>query len=169
MERITSPVTTAPIAQAKSRPTSKKDIYSTALKWLYDSIKAVKVGTTTREIASKWPSAKEAWGYAEKIRLQPIFGGTALALRSTTNRSSRASGLLDHPIEIKEAWCSRSKRSTAKIRVGREDRGDADRAQGQDRNHFQFPGRADHVVDPIPGYLHSRRPLTPIQRMRNAR
>src|SRR5438445_189850 len=50
---------------AGKEPTSEqKDIYATALKWLYDSIKAVKVGTTTREIASKWPAAKEAWAYA---------------------------------------------------------------------------------------------------------
>ena len=37
---------------AGKEPTKEqKDIYATALKWLYDSIKAVKVGTTTREIA----------------------------------------------------------------------------------------------------------------------
>ncbi|HSF21157.1 MAG TPA: M24 family metallopeptidase, partial [Burkholderiales bacterium] len=37
---------------AGKEPTQEqKDIYATALKWLYDSMKAVKVGTTTREIA----------------------------------------------------------------------------------------------------------------------
>ncbi len=36
----------------------QKDIYATALKWLYDSIHAVKAGTDTREIAKCWPSAK---------------------------------------------------------------------------------------------------------------
>ena len=44
----------------------QKDTYATALEWLYDSIHAVKAGTTTREIAKKWPSAKEAWGYKEE-------------------------------------------------------------------------------------------------------
>src|SRR5258708_29478742 len=44
----------------------QKEYYATALKWLYDSIKAVKVGATTRDIALKWPSAKEAWGYEEE-------------------------------------------------------------------------------------------------------
>ena len=44
----------------------QKDTYATALEWLYDSIDAVKAGTTTREIAKKWPSAKEAWGYKEE-------------------------------------------------------------------------------------------------------
>ncbi|HEY7997661.1 MAG TPA: M24 family metallopeptidase, partial [Pseudolabrys sp.] len=34
----------------------QKETYDTALKWLYDSIGAVKVGATTRDIALKWPS-----------------------------------------------------------------------------------------------------------------
>src|SRR5207244_10039745 len=52
---------------AGKEPTKdQKDIYATALRWLYDSIKAVKVGATTKDIASKWPSAKEAWGYEEE-------------------------------------------------------------------------------------------------------
>ena len=58
----------------------QKDYYAIALKWLYDSIKAVKVGTTTREIASKWPSAKEAWGYEEEDQAAANLWGHGLGL-----------------------------------------------------------------------------------------
>src|SRR5258706_161194 len=36
----------------------QKETYATALTWLYDSIGAVKVGATTRNIALKWPSPR---------------------------------------------------------------------------------------------------------------
>src|SRR5258708_5783153 len=58
----------------------QKDIYATALKWLYDSIKAVKVGATTKDIASKWPSAKEAWGYEEEDQAAANLWGHGLGL-----------------------------------------------------------------------------------------
>src|SRR5271167_556925 len=63
----------------------QKDTYATALKWLYDSIGAVKVGATTRDIALKWPSAMETWP-------PPTSGATASVLRNTIRRSFRASG-----------------------------------------------------------------------------
>src|SRR6202140_4029836 len=44
----------------------QKDTYNTALKWLYDSIGAVKVGATTRDIAMKGPSAQETWRSEER-------------------------------------------------------------------------------------------------------
>src|SRR5438046_10162034 len=40
----------------------QKDTYATALEWLYDSIGAVEVGTTTRAIAEEVDSAKETLG-----------------------------------------------------------------------------------------------------------
>jgi Xaa-Pro dipeptidase len=70
----------------------QKDTYATALEWLYDSIGAVKVGATTRDIALKWPSAMETGAMRTRIRRPPIFGATALASPSTIRRSSRASG-----------------------------------------------------------------------------
>ena len=50
-----------------AEPTKEQqEYYARALEWLQASIDAVKVGTTTREIAEKWPSAKEIWGYEEE-------------------------------------------------------------------------------------------------------
>src|SRR5699024_7929748 len=40
--------------------------YDEAHTWLWDSIAEVRPGASTRDIASKWPSAQEAWGYAEE-------------------------------------------------------------------------------------------------------
>jgi len=67
------------------QPTQEmKDTYSQALEWLNDSIEAVKAGTTTREIASKWPSAKEAWGYEnEDMAAANLWGhGMVFALET---------------------------------------------------------------------------------------
>jgi Xaa-Pro aminopeptidase len=58
----------------------QKDTYATALEWLYNSIHAVKAGTTTREIAKKWPSAKEAWGYKEEDQAAANLWGHGLGL-----------------------------------------------------------------------------------------
>jgi hypothetical protein len=60
----------------------QKDVYATALKWLYDSIGAVKAGATTREIASKWPSAQEAYGTRKRTRPRRACGAMASASRS---------------------------------------------------------------------------------------
>ena len=79
----------------------QKDIYSTALEWLYDSIDAVKAGTTTREIASKWPSAKEAWGYAEEDQAAANLWGHGLGLAQYNPPVISRIWSLDHPIEIK--------------------------------------------------------------------
>ena len=80
----------------------QKDYYATALKWLYDSIKAVKVGATTRDIASKWPSAKEAWGYEEEDQAAANLWGHGLGLAQYDQPVISRIWSLDHPIEIKE-------------------------------------------------------------------
>src|SRR5574342_534691 len=67
-----------------------------------DSIKAVKVGTTTREIASKWPSAKEAWGYAEEDQAAANLWGHGLGLAQYDPPVISRIWSLDHPVEIKE-------------------------------------------------------------------
>ena len=79
----------------------QKDVYATALKWLYDSIDAVKAGTTTREIASKWPSAKEAWGYEEEDQAAANLWGHGLGLAQYDPPVISRIWSLDHPIEIK--------------------------------------------------------------------
>jgi Xaa-Pro aminopeptidase len=80
----------------------QKDYYATALKWLYDSIKAVKVGTTTREIAMQWPSAKEAWGYEEEDQAAANLWGHGLGLAQYDPPVISRIWSLDHPVEIKE-------------------------------------------------------------------
>ncbi len=72
------------------------------MKWLYDSIKAVKVGATTRDIASKWPSAKEAWGYEEEDQAAANLWGHGLGLAQYDQPVISRIWSLDHPIEIKE-------------------------------------------------------------------
>jgi Xaa-Pro aminopeptidase len=80
----------------------QKDYYAIALKWLYDSIKAVKVGATTRDIASKWPSAKEAWGYEEEDQAAANLWGHGLGLAQYDQPVISRIWSLDHPIEIQE-------------------------------------------------------------------
>ena len=79
----------------------QKEVYATALKWLYDSIGAVKAGTTTREIASKWPSAKEAYGYEEEDQAAANLWGHGLGLAQYDPPVISRIWSLDHPIEIK--------------------------------------------------------------------
>src|SRR4030067_767041 len=58
----------------------QKDYYATALKWLYDSINAVRPGATSRDIALKWPSATEAWGHEEEDQAAGNRWGHGLGL-----------------------------------------------------------------------------------------
>ncbi len=63
------------------KPTDEmKRTYETALKWCYDAIHQVKPGATTRDIASKWPSAKEAWGYESEDMAAANLWGHGLGL-----------------------------------------------------------------------------------------
>ena len=78
----------------------QEDTYATALEWLYDSIGAVKAGTTTREIAKKWPSAKEAWGYKEEDQAAANLWGHGLGLAQYDPPVISRIWSLDHPVEI---------------------------------------------------------------------
>lgn len=44
----------------------QRDYYKLALDWLYAGINTVKPGITTKDIAEKFPTAKEIWGYKEE-------------------------------------------------------------------------------------------------------
>ncbi len=80
----------------------QKDTYATALKWLYDSIGAVKVGATTRDIAMKWPSAMKTWGYEDEDQAAANLRGHGLGLAQYDPPVISRIWSLDHPIEIKE-------------------------------------------------------------------
>src|SRR4029453_15194302 len=79
----------------------QKDTYATALEWLYDSIGAVKVGATTRDIALKWPSAMETWGYEDEDQAAANLWGHGLGLAQYDPPVISRIWSLDHPIEIK--------------------------------------------------------------------
>jgi Xaa-Pro aminopeptidase len=78
-----------------------RDTYQEAYGWLYDSIGAVKAGATTRDIALKWPSAKEAWGYDEEDQAAANLWGHGLGLAQYDPPVISRIWSLDHPIEIK--------------------------------------------------------------------
>ena len=134
------------------QPTQEqKDYYATALKWLYDSIKAVRPGATTRDIALKWPSAKEAWGYEEEDQAAANLWGHGLGLAQYDQPVISRIWSLDHPLEIKAGHGVRARDpARQEVRVGRAHRGDADRPRGQRRRSSRnFPVEQITVVDPM--------------------
>lgn len=63
------------------KPTAEhKEYYDIALKWLYDSIDAVRPGATTKDIAERWPSAQEIWGYEDEDCAAANLWGHGLGL-----------------------------------------------------------------------------------------
>jgi Xaa-Pro aminopeptidase len=139
---------------AGKEPTrEQKDIYAIALKWLYDSMKAVKVGTTTREIASKWPSAKEAWGYAEEDQGAANLWGHGLGLAQYDQPVISRIWSLDHPVEIKDGMVFALETQHGKqfewgVRI------EEMLIVHKDRVELisNFPVEQITVVDPMPGY-----------------
>ncbi len=111
------------------KPTQEmKDYYATGLKWLYDSINTVRPGVTTRDIALKWPSAKER----PRGRAVRSAGHLADLVPGPSPRDPARHGLRARDPARQE------------VRVRREDRGDADRAPRSHRDHLQLPGRRNH-------------------------
>ena len=85
------------------QPTQEqKDVYALALEWLNASIDVVKPGVTTRDIASKWPSAKEIWGYEEEDQAAANLWGHGLGLAQYDMPVVSRIYSMNHPIEIKE-------------------------------------------------------------------
>lgn len=77
-----------------------KEYYDLAHKWLWDSIEATKPGVTTADIASKWPSAQEAWGYEEEDQAAANLWGHGLGLAQYDQPVISRIWSLDHPQEI---------------------------------------------------------------------
>jgi Xaa-Pro dipeptidase len=83
------------------KPTDEmRRVYDQAHKWLWDSIEAVKPGATTRDIASKWPSAKEAWGYENEDQAAANLWGHGLGLAQYDPPVISRIWSLDYPVEI---------------------------------------------------------------------
>jgi Xaa-Pro aminopeptidase len=131
----------------------QKDVYATALKWLYDSINAVKAGTTTREIASQWPSAKEAYGYEDEDQAAANLWGHGLGLAQYDPPVISRIWSLDHPIEIKPGMVFALETQHGKLfRWGV--RIEEMLIVHEDRIEIisNFPVQQITVVDPMPGY-----------------
>jgi Xaa-Pro aminopeptidase len=130
-----------------------KDTYAEALEWLYDSIEAVKAGTTTREIALKWPSAKDAWGYKEEDQAAANLWGHGLGLAQYDPPVISRIWSLDHPIEIKPGMVFALETQHGvpfKFGVRIEEM----LIVHPDRTELitHFPVKQITVVDPLPGY-----------------
>ena len=131
----------------------QKDVYATALKWLYDSIGAVKAGTTTREIASKWPSAKEAYGYEEEDQAAANLWGHGLGLAQYDPPVISRIWSLDHPIEIKAGMVFALETQHGKMfRWGVRIEEMLIVHEDSVEIISNFPVKQITVVDPIPGY-----------------
>jgi Xaa-Pro dipeptidase len=83
------------------KPTEEmRSYYDLALTWLRDSIDAVKPGVTTRDIAEKWPSAMETWGYEDEDQAAANLWGHGLGLAQYDQPVISRIWSLDHPVEI---------------------------------------------------------------------
>lgn len=83
------------------QPTQEqKEYYKIAYDWLYRAIDKVRPGATTRDIAEVWPSATEAWGYAEEDQAAANLWGHGLGLAQYDSPVVSRIYSLDHPVEI---------------------------------------------------------------------
>lgn len=79
----------------------QRQYYELAHRWLWDAIDAVKPGVTTRDIASKWPSAQEAWGYEDEDMAAANLWGHGLGLAQYDQPVISRIWSLDYPQEIR--------------------------------------------------------------------
>src|SRR5208283_5583725 len=136
--------------------------YDMALKWLYDSIGAVKAGTTTREIASQWPSSMEAWGYKEEDQAAANLWGHGLGLAQYDQPVISRIWSLDHPIDIKEGMVfALETQHGKKFRYGVRIEEMLIVHKDSVEIVSNFPVEQITVVDPMPGYSdYGKRPGT---------
>jgi Xaa-Pro dipeptidase len=80
----------------------QKEGYQQTYDWLYEAIKTIKPGITTKEIASKWPSAKEVWGYEEEDEAAANLWGHGLGLSHYDLPVVSRIFSLDYPYPIKK-------------------------------------------------------------------
>lgn len=85
------------------QPTQEqKDYYKLALDWLYDGINVVRPGITTKDIAEKFPSAKEIWGYKEEEEAAANLWGHGQGLSHYDLPLVSRINSLEYPYPIKE-------------------------------------------------------------------
>lgn len=85
------------------QPTQEqRDYYALALDWLYSAIRAVRPGVTTRDIAEKFPSAQEVWGYKDEEEAAANLWGHGQGLSHYDLPLVSRISSLDYPYPIKE-------------------------------------------------------------------
>lgn len=78
------------------------DIYQLALDWEYAAINTVRPGITTKDIAEKFPSAQEIWGYKEEEEAAANLWGHGLGLSHYDLPLVSRINSIDYPFKIKE-------------------------------------------------------------------
>jgi Xaa-Pro aminopeptidase len=131
----------------------QKDVYATALGWLYDAIGTVKVGATTRDIAAKWPSAMKTWGYEDEDQAAANLWGHGLGLAQYDTPVISRIWSLDFPVEIRPGMVfaletQHGKKFEWGVRI------EEMLIVHEDRIELisGFPVEQITVVDPVPGY-----------------
>jgi Xaa-Pro aminopeptidase len=85
------------------QPTQEqKDYYQMALDWLNSSMKAVRPGATTKDIAEKWPEASRVWGYREEEEAAANLWGHGLGLSHYDLPLISRINSIKYPYPIKE-------------------------------------------------------------------
>jgi Xaa-Pro aminopeptidase len=74
--------------------------YDAAHDWLWRSIEKVRPGATTADVAAEWPSALDAWGYAEEDQAAANNWGHGLGLAQYDPPVISRIWSLDYPVEI---------------------------------------------------------------------
>lgn len=80
----------------------QKDYYKLALDWLYSGINVVRPGITTKDIAEKFPSAKEIWGYKEEEEAAANLWGHGQGLSHYDLPLVSRINSIEYPYPIKE-------------------------------------------------------------------
>ena len=140
----------------------QKETYGTALKWLYDLIGAVKVGATTRDIALKWPSAMETWGYEDEDQAAANLWGHGLGLAQYDPPVISRIWSLDHPIDIQEGMTfALETQHGKKYRYGVRIEEMLIVKKNEHRDRVELPGQADHRGRSAAGLRRSREVTSP--------
>ena len=139
----------------------QKDIYATALEWLYDSINAVKAGTTTQRDRLEVAVREGSVG----LRRRRSGGSQPVGPRART-RPVRSPGHLAHLVarppdrdQVRDGVRARDPARQA-VPLGRPHRGNAHRPRRSHRDHLQLPGPADHCGRSDAGVRCTRQVIT---------
>ena len=117
----------------------------------------MKVGATTRDIALKWPSAMETWGYEDEDQAAANLWGHGLGLAQYDPPVISRIWSLDHPIEIQEGMTFALETQHGKrFRYGVRIEEMLIVKKNEHRDRVELPGQADHRRRSAAGLRRSR-------------